>query len=183
MGRQADFLLSAGGFHPRFPPPAGFPELRRIGASLVRGGLSLRLEAYLALTSNTFQLGAHVDVGYTGFGFVVRGTCGFDALVQFSPFHFEVDIDASVSVSWHGFDLLAVRLHLGLSGRTRGTRSARRRSTSAGCRRWSSASTSRSAPRAAGRCPTRRTSRRCCTTRSPTRAHGRRRWPPTSGLS
>ena len=115
-GTKPAFLLSAGGFHPRFQPPAGFPELRRIGASLVRGGLTLRLEAYLALTSNTFQLGAHVDVGYSGFGFVVHGTCGFDALVQFSPFHFEVDIDASVSISWHGFNLLAVRLHLGLAG-------------------------------------------------------------------
>ena len=46
----------------------------------------------------------------------MHGTCGFDALVQFSPFHFQVDIDAAVSVSWHGFHLLAIRLHLGLSG-------------------------------------------------------------------
>ena len=115
-GREPGFLLSAGGFHPAFQRPAGFPELRRIGACLVRAGLTLRLETYLALTSNTFQIGAHLDVGYSGFGFEVHGTCGFDALVQFSPFHFQVDIDAAVSMSWHGFHLLAIRLHLGLSG-------------------------------------------------------------------
>jgi hypothetical protein len=115
-GREPGFLLSAGGFHPAFQRPAGFPELRRIGACLVRAGLTLRLETYLALTSNTFQIGAHLDVGYSGFGFEVHGTCGFDALVQFSPFHFQVDVDAAVSVSWHGFHLLAIRLHLGLSG-------------------------------------------------------------------
>ena len=63
-GAQPSFLLAVGGFHPRFTAPPGFPALQRVAVALAGGdNPKLRLEAYLALTSNTVQFGARVDLG------------------------------------------------------------------------------------------------------------------------
>ncbi|WP_254861510.1 DUF6603 domain-containing protein [Halovivax gelatinilyticus] len=99
-GDQPDFLLSAGGFHPQYEPPETFADMRRLRASLgVPGGNpSLDLKGYFAVTSNTVQAGADlsffVDLGVAS----VDGDLGFDALVQFDPFEFLVDIYASLTV-------------------------------------------------------------------------------------
>ena len=68
------FLLAVGGFHPRFQPPPGFPTLERIAVSLTKGNNPrLRLTAYLALTSNTAQIGAHLDLFVAAGGASVEG--------------------------------------------------------------------------------------------------------------
>jgi hypothetical protein len=114
---QREFLLAIGGFHPRFTPPAGFPALQRIAINMPSGAVSkLRLAAYLAITSNTVQFGAELDVfiGVAGFG--LAGQLGFDALLQLDPFHFDADISGSVALTAGGDDLMSVGLDATLSG-------------------------------------------------------------------
>ena len=114
---QREFLLAVGGFHPRFTPPPGFPALQRITIDMPSGAVSkLRLAAYFAITSNTVQFGAKLDVfvGVSGFG--LSGHLGFDALLQLSPFHFEADISGKVSLQAGGDDLMSVSLDGQLSG-------------------------------------------------------------------
>jgi hypothetical protein len=116
-GTGREFLLSIGGFHPQFTPPPGFPALQRITIDMPGGAISkLRLAAYLALTSNTVQFGAALDVfiGVDGFG--LAGHLGFDALLQIDPFHFEADISGSVALQAGGDDLMSVALDATLSG-------------------------------------------------------------------
>ncbi|HWU87833.1 MAG TPA: DUF6603 domain-containing protein, partial [Kofleriaceae bacterium] len=114
-GDAPHFLLSLGGFHPHFTPPPGFPVLRRL-ALTAGDNPQLRLSAYLALTSNTAQVGARADLTATGGGFEIKSHVEFDALFELVPFHFEVEIDASASISWHGHRLLGVALDFVLSG-------------------------------------------------------------------
>ena len=45
-----------------------------------------------------------------------RARLGFDALFQFSPFAFIVDLQAGVTLKWHGRTLLGVDLDMTLSG-------------------------------------------------------------------
>lgn len=116
-GDDPCFLLAVGGFHPSFSPPAGFPALARIALTLTRGdSIRLRLEAYLALTSNTAQLGARADLLVRASSFSVEGYLGFDALFQFSPFMFVVDLRAGVTLKWHGRTLAGIDLELTVSG-------------------------------------------------------------------
>ena len=62
---QREFVLAIGGFHPRFTPPAGFPTLQRITIDMPSGIVTkLRLAAYLAVTSNSIQFGANLDVSH-----------------------------------------------------------------------------------------------------------------------
>ncbi|HEX9936730.1 MAG TPA: DUF6603 domain-containing protein, partial [Longimicrobium sp.] len=111
------FALSVGGFHPAYVPPAGFPTLNRLALSLSSGNNPrLRMEAYLAVTSNTVQFGAGVDLHAEALGFVVDGHLSFDALIYLDPFGLDVSLEAAVSVKWKGHTLLGVALHLRVRG-------------------------------------------------------------------
>ena len=116
-GSQPEFALAVGGFHPQFTPPPGFPVLQRITVDMPSANVAkMRLAAYLAITSNTVQFGADLDVfiGVAGYG--LSGHLSFDALLQIDPFAFSTDIDASVALVAGGDDLMSVQLKGSLSG-------------------------------------------------------------------
>lgn len=118
-GTNPTFALSAGGFHPRYTPPPGFPVLRRLTIALATGNNPrIRLEAYLALTSNTVQFGARVEVYAEAAGFNISGTMYFDALLQMSPFEITVDLGGSVALKRGKSALFSISLDLTLSGPT-----------------------------------------------------------------
>ena len=117
-GNTKGFLLSIGGFHPNYTPEEGMlvSDMKRMALKLDYSLLKVGLEAYLAVTSNSFQIGAHLDicVGWNKFG--IRGYAGFDALFQFDPFLFMFSIEAGVSVVCGSWKLLSIDLGLSLSG-------------------------------------------------------------------
>jgi hypothetical protein len=122
VGAQPTFGLSAGGFHPSFPVPPNFPKLDRLAIAIMDGeNPRLRLEAYKAITANSFQMGARIDLfvqkdlGTLG-DFTVQGYLGFDALVKFSPFSFIVEMGGQFSIKRNGAEFAAVGVNLTLSG-------------------------------------------------------------------
>lgn len=120
FGNDANFVVSVGGFHPRFnPPPLPFPSPRRISVNIANTPTyRIRAEGYFAVTSNTVQFGARAELvlGLDDFG--VRGHIAFDALIQFSPFYFIIEISASVSLRAFGIGLFSIRLRFSLEGVT-----------------------------------------------------------------
>ena len=178
-GAQPSFLLAVGGFHPRFAAPPGFPALQRVAVALAAGdNPKLRLEAYLALTSNTVQFGARVDLAAKAGSFSIAGFLSFDALLTLEPLAFVVDIAAKLAVKVGGHTLLSVSLALTLSGprpwRARGARVV----LDPVLRRLLRLRRHDRRRHAGPRCRRRSTSRRCCSRRSPTRARGARSCPP-----
>lgn len=116
FGSNAKFLLSIGGFNPSFDGPPGFPELRRASVELgLNGNPSLVASGYFALTSNTAQIGAKVELRASGFGIRLHGFLGFDALFVFAPFSFAASFSAGMRVSFHGAGI-GVTLRGSLSG-------------------------------------------------------------------
>jgi hypothetical protein len=117
-GDNADFVVSVGGFHPRFdPPPLPFDEPPRIAFSLLSTPVArVNVEGYFAVTSNTVQFGARVSVLFGVSAFGIQGHIGFDALFQFSPFYFLIEISASLSVKVFGIGLFSVRMRGSLEG-------------------------------------------------------------------
>jgi uncharacterized protein DUF6603 len=119
FGDDPNFVISVGGFHPRFnPPPLPFPSPRRIAVSLLNTPVSrVRIEGYFAITSNTVQFGARVEVFFgAGDVFNVQGHLAFDALFQFSPFYFLFEISASLSVRVFGVGLFSVGIRGSFDG-------------------------------------------------------------------
>lgn len=116
-GADPGFLLAVGGFHPRFIPPPGVRPLRRLALQLTSGDdPQVRFETYLAITSNTLQLGARASVKLEVAGFGVEGGGSFDALLQWSPFHLEVDLAAWVKITADGTTLVSLSLELAVTG-------------------------------------------------------------------
>ncbi|GAB3319979.1 hypothetical protein GCM10027355_17350 [Haloplanus salinarum] len=103
-GDNSSFILSIGGFNPRYTPPDSFPELDRMRASLSKGGgsTSVELTAYVATTPNTFQIGAGVTLEAEAGAASVDGELSFDALFRFDPFEFVVDFYAKMQVALKG---------------------------------------------------------------------------------
>lgn len=119
-GDNANFVVSVGGFHPAFnPPPLPFPEPKRIAISILNTSFAkIRVEGYFAVTSNTAQFGARAELYFGLSAFNIDGHIAFDALFQFSPFHFIVSISASLSVKVFGVGLFSVRMRGSLEGPT-----------------------------------------------------------------
>jgi Family of unknown function (DUF6603) len=119
-GDDANFVVSAGGFHPRFnPPPVPFPAPRRMAISILNTDIArIRTETYFAVTSNTVQFGSNTEIMFDVDVARVDGHLGFDALFQFSPFHFIIEVSASVSLKVFGVGLFSISLHFALEGPT-----------------------------------------------------------------
>jgi hypothetical protein len=118
FGDDANFVVTVGGFHPTYKPPAlPFPPIPRIAINILNTPVArIRVDAYFAVTSNTVQFGAKAEL-YFGISIAsVEGHLGFDALFQFSPFYFIITISASLSVKLFGAGLFSVRFKGSLEG-------------------------------------------------------------------
>ena len=120
-GDNPFFLLSVGGFNPAFhDAPTDLQNMVRLGVSLLNNSdVKVDLQCYFAVTSNTVQFGAEVQLfaGDSG-GFNVYGNLGFDVLFQFKPFLFTADIYASLSLRHGTSVIMGISLSGQLSGPT-----------------------------------------------------------------
>jgi hypothetical protein len=119
-GDQKIFIISVGGFHPAFKEiPPDLTSMRRIGIALLSGdNPRLTAQTYFALTSNTLQSGARVELYAEAAGFNIYGYLGYDLLVQFIPFHFIANIYAGLALR-RGTDVIAgIDVSCELSGPT-----------------------------------------------------------------
>ncbi|MBY0237138.1 MAG: hypothetical protein K2W93_19325, partial [Burkholderiaceae bacterium] len=107
FGAKPSFLLSAGGFHPRFKDiPEDVPAMDRIGAGFSIGIVGVKFEGYFAITSATVQAGSELrvwaDVGIASF----EGGFGYDVIVYLEPrFYFEADMRVWAKLNILGFTL------------------------------------------------------------------------------
>jgi hypothetical protein len=118
-GANSNFAMSVGGLNPRYQPPPGFPELRRLTISLgFEENPRLSVQGYFAITSNTLQFGALAEVYAEAGGFNVQGWLGFDALLQVIPLYFAIDFSVGVALRRGNNTLAGVRLKGSLTGPT-----------------------------------------------------------------
>ena len=119
-GAEPYALFSVGGVHPDFnPAPIVLPPtLTPLAMShrTANGRLSLRFEGYFAITPNTLQFGAAVEVDARIGPFTANGFIGFNTLVRFEPFHFEVAFKAGMQIKFKGRTLVGVKVSGVLSG-------------------------------------------------------------------
>ena len=112
------FLFTAGGFFPGFPVPAGLGDVRRLAISIAPSSiLSIRAEAYFALTPSTVQFGGGLavvaDLGPIG----VSGGLSLDVLIRTQPsLAFTAQMHGSFRLSFEGEDILSAKLDVLLEG-------------------------------------------------------------------
>lgn len=122
---QPYFLLSVGGYHPGFEPPSIVPaamhDLRRMRAAIsIASNVSVSVEAYFAVTSNSVQFGAAVNVIASveiwPSTYSAKGWFNFDVLLVFSPFKIVASMSAGVGIYSGDKELMGVQLSLLLEG-------------------------------------------------------------------
>lgn len=120
QGQNPVFLLTTGGFHPAFQPPANanLRPLQRLRLALADSrDFRLVLQTYLAITANTVQVGARLDLFVDlPLGFSLEGHLFFDTLFQFNPFRLDVQIGAGVAIKRNGNNKLTLQLYLHVTG-------------------------------------------------------------------
>jgi hypothetical protein len=125
-GEYPEMVLAIGGFHPAFSAPAFLKlpsKFDRITLSLLNYKnddadieLSLKLQLYLAITSNTVQFGSRLDLLIQFWKVKIVGLFGFDVLFQFNPFKFQSQVYATLTLSMYGEELLAINMDFQLEG-------------------------------------------------------------------
>jgi hypothetical protein len=123
-GNQKEMLVTVGGFHPAFSPSASLmlpKDLKRLGISLIDADvqgirLKLAMDMYFAITSNTVQFGAKLEMLMKYSKLEITGLAGFDVLFHFNPFQFESHVYASLAVKFSGEELFAIGLDFLLNG-------------------------------------------------------------------
>lgn len=111
------FLFTAGGFYPGFPVPAGLGQVRRLGISIAPSPLlSIRADAYFAVTASTVQFGGGLAVVAELGPIGARGHLTLDVLIRLNPLWFTAELRGQFRLSFKGADVLSADLVVLLEG-------------------------------------------------------------------
>ncbi|HEV7574746.1 MAG TPA: DUF6603 domain-containing protein, partial [Caldimonas sp.] len=94
--KRGQFVLTIGGYHPKFHRD-GYPVVPRLGLNWRVGPfITVKGESYFALTSEAVMAGVRIEVSATFGPAWAQLILGADGIVFFDPFHFEVEVYASI---------------------------------------------------------------------------------------
>lgn len=106
-----DFVLSIGGYHPRFPVPAYYPIVPRVGLNMQVGSLAVKGEAYLAVTPALIMGGGKLEASFTADRIAASFTLYMDFIVQWEPLHYTMNAGIAIHVTYDlGITPLAMSL-------------------------------------------------------------------------
>ncbi len=96
-----EFVLTLGGYNPKFKPPSYYPKVPELGFSWpVSSEISIDGGAYFALTPSAAMGGAHLNLIFHSGPLQAWFKAHLDALVEWHPFYFEIDFGISIGVSF-----------------------------------------------------------------------------------
>ncbi len=119
FGPKPAFMLSAGGFHPRYLdlPPRVPRDLDKLRVSFKLGPVSLAVEHYFAITPNSVQAGQKASLKADFKVASIEASLGWDALLYLSPrLFFIVDLEFKAKVKAFGRTLASVTVTATLEG-------------------------------------------------------------------
>lgn len=114
---EGDFVISIGGYHPRFTKPDHYPVVPRLQLSYQIGSLVIKGQSYLALTPHMVMAGLQIDATWETGALKAWFSAGIDFLLGWKPFHYEADAYVHIGVSLT-IDLLfcsvSITIHVGV---------------------------------------------------------------------
>jgi len=108
-----DFVQTLGGYHPAFVVPSHYPTVPRLGFQWqVDDSISIKGEAYCALTASALMAGMHVQATWHSGDFSAWFNAAFDFLLSWKPFHYDIslsiDLGASYTFTFFGTHTISV---------------------------------------------------------------------------
>ncbi|HKQ76134.1 MAG TPA: DUF6603 domain-containing protein [Blastocatellia bacterium] len=110
---NGDFVMTLGGYHPDFKVPAHYPTVPRLGFNWqVSPELSIKGDAYFALTALALMAGGHLEANWQSGSVHAWFKLGADFLIAWKPYHYQisayVDIGAEVTFEFFGTQHISV---------------------------------------------------------------------------
>ena len=104
-----DFVLTLGGYHPKFKVPAWYPKVPRIGFDwqLRDFGVSITGEAYFALTPSFIMAGARLSAVFRSGNFAAWFIAYADFLIGWAPLQYQAEMGVRIgaAIVFHVFDI------------------------------------------------------------------------------
>ncbi|MFZ2449783.1 MAG: DUF6603 domain-containing protein [Methylovulum miyakonense] len=97
--KTGDFVVTLGGYHPAFTPPAYYPKVPRLGINFNLGPFHVTGGCYFALTPGMFMAGGSMNATWDLDVIKAWFTIGADFLIAWAPFHYEADVYVNVGCS------------------------------------------------------------------------------------
>lgn len=98
---KGDFVLTLGGYHPRFKPPAHYPVVPRVGVNWpVSAELQVKGELYFAVTPSMLMAGGRLEAAYRSESGRISAwfTAYVDFLMEWAPLRYEANAGVAIRV-------------------------------------------------------------------------------------
>jgi hypothetical protein len=96
-----DFVLTLGGYHPKFIVPDHYPQVPRLGLNWqVSPELHIKADAYFALTGSAIMAGGHLQANWESGNLRAWFVAGADFLLAWKPFHYDLELYVGMGVSY-----------------------------------------------------------------------------------
>ncbi|GEM_PF-913217 len=113
---KGDFVTTLGGYHPSYKVPAHYPKVPRLGFNWqVTTQLSLKGEAYFALTASALMAGGRLEALWLDGNLRAWFIAGADFLIAWKPYHYDarVYVDMGVSYTFKFFGTHSISVDVG----------------------------------------------------------------------
>jgi uncharacterized protein DUF6603 len=96
-----DFVLTLGGYHPKFIVPDHYPQVPRLGLNWqVSPELHIKADAYFALTGSAIMAGGHLQATWESGDLRAWFVAGADFILAWKPFHYDLELYIGIGVSY-----------------------------------------------------------------------------------
>lgn len=96
-----DFVVTVGGYHPKFNVPAWYPRVPRLGLNWqVDASLLVKGELYFALTPGAIMAGGLLQATWTSGAFKAWFSAHADFMVAWKPYYYSASIGVTIGASY-----------------------------------------------------------------------------------
>ena len=113
-----DFVVSLGGYHPRFLPPSHYPKPDLVQFYCKTGDVTIQGSCYFAFCPSAIMAGGTLSMVYQAGGIRAWFIAYANFLVQWKPLHYDIEIGISVGVKLSldiGITRINISVELGAS--------------------------------------------------------------------
>ncbi|HEY0737440.1 MAG TPA: DUF6603 domain-containing protein [Herpetosiphonaceae bacterium] len=98
---KGDFVLTLGGYHPRFTVPEHYPKVPRLGINWqISSELSVKGSAYFALTASALMAGVNIEAIWQSGGLKAWFKAGADFIIAWKPYYYSASLYVSIGGSY-----------------------------------------------------------------------------------
>jgi len=98
---RGEFLLSLGGYHPKFKAPSYYPTVDRLGLNWKPfSKLTVKGDAYFTVCSSAVMLGGALSATYKSGRLSASFDAGVNVLVVFDPFYYSFDVNIGLAIRY-----------------------------------------------------------------------------------